>query len=172
MEEKGGEQQLKHKTRDLSRQIDEVKETMKKNLEELLRREENPEKLMEVLEYLKNREMEEKGGEQQLKHKTRDLSRQIDEVKEIMKKNLEEILRREENLEKLMKVSEYLENRAYNFRRTTKKVSRSYWWKNVKLMVAVAVIVLIIVVVIVLLAVRVIPTSPPVAPAATPTSKP
>ncbi|XP_032433529.1 vesicle-associated membrane protein 8-like [Xiphophorus hellerii] len=99
-------------------------------------------------------EMEGKGDGQQMKDKTSDLSRQIDEVKEIMKKNLEDLLRREENLDNLMEVSEYLKDRAYNFRRTTEKVSRSYWWKNVKRMAAVVVIVLIVVVAIVLLAVR------------------
>uniref|UniRef100_A0A3B5LQA3 V-SNARE coiled-coil homology domain-containing protein n=1 Tax=Xiphophorus couchianus TaxID=32473 RepID=A0A3B5LQA3_9TELE len=74
----------------------------------------------------------EQGTTLQMKDKTSDLSRQIDEVKEIMKKNLEDLLRREENLNNLMEVSEYLKDRAYNFRRTTENVSRSYWWKNVK----------------------------------------
>ncbi|XP_007572928.1 vesicle-associated membrane protein 8-like isoform X1 [Poecilia latipinna] len=117
-------------------------------------------------------EMEEKDDSQQMKAKTSELSDQIDEVKEIMKKNLNQILHREENLEKLLEVSKYLEDKAYNFRRTTNEVSRSYWWKNVKLIVAVVVIVLIVVVVIILLAVGVIPISPPVAPVATPTIKP
>uniref|UniRef100_A0A3P9PLP0 V-SNARE coiled-coil homology domain-containing protein n=1 Tax=Poecilia reticulata TaxID=8081 RepID=A0A3P9PLP0_POERE len=95
--------------------------------------------------------MEEKDDSQQMKGKTSDLSSQIDEVKEIMKKNVNQILHREENLDKLLEVHIHIHHLQ------TRKVSRSYWWKNVKLMVAVVVIVLIIVVVIILLAVGVIP---------------
>lgn len=62
--------------------------------------------------------MEGKGDGQQMKDKTSDLSRQIDEVKEIMKKNLEDLLRREENLDNLMEVSEYLKDRVSVFSHT------------------------------------------------------
>uniref|UniRef100_A0A3P9PM32 V-SNARE coiled-coil homology domain-containing protein n=1 Tax=Poecilia reticulata TaxID=8081 RepID=A0A3P9PM32_POERE len=116
--------------------------------------------------------MEEKDDSQQMKGKTSDLSSQIDEVKEIMKKNVNQILHREENLDKLLEVHIHIHHLQTRKGKIHNSVSRSYWWKNVKLMVAVVVIVLIIVVVIILLAVGVIPISPPVAPVVTPTIKP
>ncbi|XP_012728220.2 vesicle-associated membrane protein 8 [Fundulus heteroclitus] len=108
----------------------------------------------------------------QLKNKTKEVSDQVEEVKEIMKRNLEKILDREEGIEHLQEVSAYLKDKAENFKRTSDNVARSYWWKNAKLIVAVVVIVLIVVVIIVLLATGVIPTGAPVGPVVTSTSKP
>ncbi|KAK5622305.1 hypothetical protein CRENBAI_005946 [Crenichthys baileyi] len=89
-----------------------------------------------------------------------------------MKKNLNQILDREERLDVLLEVSQFLKDRAPNFNRTAVNVSRSYWWKNVKLIVVIVVVVLIIVLIIILLATRVIPVSAPVGPVVTPTTKP
>ncbi|KAL1274157.1 hypothetical protein QQF64_026971 [Cirrhinus molitorella] len=57
--------------------------------------------------------------------------------------------------------------KAKNFRHTSQKVARAYWWKNVKLIVVIVVIVLVIVLIIIFLATGVIPTSSP-APKPTP----
>lgn len=61
---------------------------------------------------------------------------------------------------------------AQNFKQTSHKVARSYWWKNVKLVVVIIVVVLIIVLIIILLATGVIPVSAPVGPVVSPTTKP
>lgn len=61
---------------------------------------------------------------------------------------------------------------AQHFKQTSQKVARSYWWKNVKLVVVIVVVVLVIVLIIVLLATGVIPVSAPVPPVVTPTVKP
>lgn len=57
---------------------------------------------------------------------------------------------------------------AQHFKQTSQKVARSYWWKNVKLVVVIVVVVLVIVLIIVLLATGVIPVSAPL-PVITPT---
>lgn len=61
---------------------------------------------------------------------------------------------------------------AQHFKQTSQKVARTYWWKNVKMVVVIVVIVLVIVLIIILLATGVIPISTPVPPIVNPTTKP
>ncbi|KAI5618520.1 vesicle-associated membrane protein 8, partial [Silurus asotus] len=98
------------------------------------------------------------------------LQSQVDGVKDIMTQNVERILARGERLDDLMDKSEDLQAGAQNFKHTSQKVARAYWWKNVKLVVAIIVVVVIIVLIIVLLVTGVIPTGS--TPATTPTTKP
>lgn len=89
------------------------------------------------------------------------LQSQVDGVKDIMTQNVDRILARGERLDDLMGKTEDLEAGAQNFKHTSQKVARAYWWKNVKLIVLIVVIVLVIVLVIIFLATGVIPTSTP-----------
>ncbi|KAJ8379303.1 hypothetical protein SKAU_G00000810 [Synaphobranchus kaupii] len=101
------------------------------------------------------------------------LQSQVDGVKDIMTQNVDRILARGERLDELMGKTEDLQAGAQNFKHTSQKVARSYWWKNVKLVVVIVVIVLVIILIIVLLATGVIPTSSsPSPPAPAPTHKP
>ncbi|XP_015232983.1 PREDICTED: vesicle-associated membrane protein 8-like [Cyprinodon variegatus] len=100
------------------------------------------------------------------------LKDQVDGVKDIMTQNVDRILARGERLDDLMGKTEDLQAGAQNFKQTAHKVARSYWWKNVKLIVVIVVVVLIIVLIIILLATGVIPVSAPVAPVVEPTGKP
>ncbi|KAI4873202.1 hypothetical protein NFI96_012241, partial [Prochilodus magdalenae] len=98
------------------------------------------------------------------------LQSQVDGVKDIMTQNVDRILARGERLDDLMDKSEDLQAGAQNFKQTSQKVARAFWWKNVKMIMIIIVVVVIIVLIIVLLATGVIPTSgqsPPL-----PTSKP
>ncbi|XP_017306676.1 vesicle-associated membrane protein 8 isoform X1 [Ictalurus punctatus] len=97
------------------------------------------------------------------------LQSQVDGVKDIMTQNVERILARGERLDDLMDKSEDLQAGAQNFKHTSQKVARAYWWKNVKLIVVMVVIVAIIVLIIVLLATGVIPTN---GQSTSPTTKP
>ncbi|XP_035805567.2 vesicle-associated membrane protein 8 isoform X2 [Amphiprion ocellaris] len=118
---------------------------------------------------------QEQGGVQtapEPKDKVQALKDQVDGVKDIMTQNVDRILARGERLDDLMGKSEDLQAGAQHFKQTSQKVARSYWWKNVKLVVIIVVIVLIIVLIIVLLATGVIPVSAPVPPIVTPTTKP
>ncbi|XP_036453799.1 vesicle-associated membrane protein 8 isoform X2 [Colossoma macropomum] len=101
------------------------------------------------------------------------LQSQVDGVKDIMTQNVDRILARGERLDDLMDKSEDLQAGAQNFKQTSQKVARAYWWKNVKLILVIVVVVVIIVLIIVLLATGVIPTSGSApAPPTPPTQKP
>ncbi|XP_030274211.1 vesicle-associated membrane protein 8-like [Sparus aurata] len=106
------------------------------------------------------------------KDKVQTLKDQVDGVKNIMTENVDRILARGERLDDLMDKSEDLQAGAQHFKQTSQKVARSFWWKNVKLVVVIVVVVLIIVLIIILLATGVIPTSAPVPPIVPPTPKP
>lgn len=117
----------------------------------------------------------EKGGMSaapQPQDRVQNLRDQVDGVKNIMTENVDRILARGERLDDLMGKSEDLQAGAQHFKQTSQKVARSYWWKNVKLVVVIVVIVLIIVLIIILLATGVIPVSAPVPPIVSPTTKP
>ncbi|KAL6465994.1 hypothetical protein MHYP_G00261270 [Metynnis hypsauchen] len=99
------------------------------------------------------------------------LQSQVDGVKDIMTQNVDRILARGERLDDLMDKSEDLQAGAQNFKQTSQKVARAYWWKNVKLIMVIIVVVVVIVLIIVLLATGVIPTSGS-SPAPLPSPKP
>ncbi|XP_003974689.1 vesicle-associated membrane protein 8 [Takifugu rubripes] len=103
--------------------------------------------------------------------KVQTLRDQVDGVKNIMTENVERILARGERLDDLMDKSEDLQAGAQHFKQTSQKVARSYWWKNVKLIVAIIIVVLVIVLIIILLATGVIPVSASVPPVVIPTTK-
>ncbi|CAJ1068298.1 vesicle-associated membrane protein 8-like [Xyrichtys novacula] len=112
------------------------------------------------------------GSEPESKDKVQALRDQVDGVKDIMTQNVDRILARGERLDDLMDKSEDLQAGAQNFKQTSQKVARNYWWKNVKLVVVIVVVVLIIVLIIILLATGVIPVSAPLPPIVKPTDKP
>ncbi|XP_061762970.1 vesicle-associated membrane protein 8-like [Nerophis ophidion] len=97
---------------------------------------------------------------------------EVQEVKQIMTTNMDIMLDRGEKLGILVDKSADLKAGAQAFEHTSTKVARSYWWKNVKLVVVIVVIVLIIVLIIILLATGVIPVSAPLPPIVSPTSGP
>ncbi|XP_062874087.1 vesicle-associated membrane protein 8 [Trichomycterus rosablanca] len=108
--------------------------------------------------------------------RVKSLQSQVDGVKDIMTENVERILARGERLDDLMDKSEDLKAGAQNFKHTSQKVARAYWWKNVKLMLVIFIIVAVIVLIIILLATGVIPTGssskPGPQPPPQPTKKP
>ncbi|XP_037634049.1 vesicle-associated membrane protein 8 [Sebastes umbrosus] len=107
--------------------------------------------------------------------KVQTLKDQVDGVKDIMTHNVDRILARGERLDDLMGKSEDLQAGAQHFKQTSQKVARTFWWKNVKLVVLIVVVVLIIVLIIILLATGVIPVGsspvPPIVPITTPKPK-
>ncbi|XP_066513924.1 vesicle-associated membrane protein 8 [Hoplias malabaricus] len=111
------------------------------------------------------------GGPVEEADRVKTLKSQVDGVKDIMTQNVDRILARGERLDDLMDKSEDLQAGAQNFKHTSQKVARAYWWKNVKLIMLIIVVVVVIILIIVLLATGVIPTSAP-APGPAPTPKP
>uniref|UniRef100_A0A8C8MME6 V-SNARE coiled-coil homology domain-containing protein n=1 Tax=Oncorhynchus tshawytscha TaxID=74940 RepID=A0A8C8MME6_ONCTS len=83
---------------------------------------------------------------------------QVNEVKVILKDNINKVLERGERLDDLVDKTHDLQATADSFQRTSTRVARKYWWKNAKMMIIIGVIVLIILILIILFATGVIPS--------------
>ncbi|KAF2879642.1 hypothetical protein ILUMI_26532 [Ignelater luminosus] len=74
---------------------------------------------------------------------------ELDELKNIMVKNIDNIAMRGERLELLINKTENLSNNSVTFRKTSRNLARSLFWKNVKLYVIIALIIAVIIYIIV-----------------------
>jgi len=74
---------------------------------------------------------------------------QIDELKDIMVKNIESVTARGERLELLVNKTENLRNNAVSFRSTSRTLQREMYWRNVKMYVIIASIIILLVYIIV-----------------------
>ncbi|KAG7476937.1 hypothetical protein MATL_G00088130 [Megalops atlanticus] len=83
---------------------------------------------------------------------------QVNDVKVILKDNINKVMERGEKLDDLICKTDDLQATADSFQRTTTRVARKYWWKNMKMMIIIGVIVVIIIVLIILFATGVIPS--------------
>lgn len=81
---------------------------------------------------------------------------QVNEVKVILKDNIDKVLERGDRLDDLMDKTEGLQATADTFQRTSTRVARKYWWKNIKMMIIIGVIVLIVLILIILFATKTI----------------
>ncbi|XP_022624518.1 vesicle-associated membrane protein 8-like isoform X2 [Seriola lalandi dorsalis] len=81
---------------------------------------------------------------------------QVNEVKVILKDNINKVLERGDRLDDLIGKTDDLQASADSFQRTSTRVARKYWWKNIKLMIIIGIVVLIIVILIILFATKVI----------------
>uniref|UniRef100_A0A3B5KAH5 Si:ch73-234b20.5 n=1 Tax=Takifugu rubripes TaxID=31033 RepID=A0A3B5KAH5_TAKRU len=81
---------------------------------------------------------------------------QVNEVKVILTDNISKVLQRGERLDDLIGKSDDLQASADSFQRTSTRVARKYWWKNIKMMIIIGIIVLIIIILIILFATKVI----------------
>lgn len=77
---------------------------------------------------------------------------QVNEVKVILKDNINKVLERGDRLDDLIEKSGDLQATADSFQRTSTRVARKYWWKNVKLMIIIGIVVLVILILIILFA--------------------
>uniref|UniRef100_A0A8C4XY22 V-SNARE coiled-coil homology domain-containing protein n=1 Tax=Gopherus evgoodei TaxID=1825980 RepID=A0A8C4XY22_9SAUR len=83
---------------------------------------------------------------------------QVDDVKNVISQNVDNVLQRGEKLSDLVDRTDDLQIEAHSFQKTTTKISRKMWWKNAKMMIIIGVLLLIILIFIILLATGVIPT--------------
>ena len=83
--------------------------------------------------------------------KTRLLETQkkVDEVVDIMKDNLDNIIKRDDKLGELEKRSYQVKAEAQIFKENTTDIKRKMWWKNRKMCIIIAVVVVVIIVVVV-----------------------
>ncbi|XP_035427465.2 vesicle-associated membrane protein 1 [Cygnus atratus] len=74
---------------------------------------------------------------------------QMEEVVDIMRVNVDKVLKRDEKLSELDDRADALQAGASIFESSAAKLKRKYWWKNCKMMIIMGVICAIMVVVIV-----------------------
>ncbi|XP_028829676.1 vesicle-associated membrane protein 8 isoform X2 [Denticeps clupeoides] len=77
---------------------------------------------------------------------------QVNDVKVILKDNINKVLERGERLDDLIDKTDDLQATADSFQRTSTRVARKLWWKNTKMIIIIVVIVVVIIVLIALLA--------------------
>jgi len=78
--------------------------------------------------------------------------REIDDVRGIMTKNIDDLLERSGRIELLVDKTDRLGGSAREFRVRSRGLKRQMWWKNVKLMALLALVVLLIILVIIITA--------------------
>ncbi|MCI4388389.1 hypothetical protein PGIGA_G00085350 [Pangasianodon gigas] len=102
--------------------------------------------------------MAEQNAQPQGSSKLNQVQEQVNDVKVILKDNINKVLERGERLDDLIEKTDDLQVTADSFQKTSARVSRKYWWKNTKMMIIIGVVVFIIVLLIILLATGVIPS--------------
>ncbi|KAM8779001.1 vesicle-associated membrane protein 1 [Rhynchonycteris naso] len=75
---------------------------------------------------------------------------QVDEVVDIMRVNVDKVLKRDEILSELDDRADALQLGASRFESSAAKLKNKYWWKNCKMMIMLGVICAIVVVIIVI----------------------
>ncbi|KAJ8298441.1 hypothetical protein KUTeg_024972 [Tegillarca granosa] len=70
---------------------------------------------------------------------------QVDELKGIMVRNIDQIADRGERLELLVDKTEDLSSNAVSFKKTSRNLARSMWLKNIKITIFIVVIVIIVI---------------------------
>lgn len=73
-------------------------------------------------------------------------------MKVILTDNISKVLERGDRLDELIGKTDDLQASADSFQRTSTRVARKYWWKNIKMMIIIGVIVLIVIIIIILFA--------------------
>ncbi|KAL3879032.1 hypothetical protein ACJMK2_031346 [Sinanodonta woodiana] len=69
---------------------------------------------------------------------------QVDELKGIMVRNIDQIADRGERLELLIDKTDDLSSNAVSFKKTSRNLARSMWWKNIKITIIIVVVVIVI----------------------------
>lgn len=81
-----------------------------------------------------------------------EVQRQVDDVKNVMVQNIEQVLARGERIEDLVDKTDQLRFQAETFQRSSKNVRRSLAWQNVKMKATVLCLIGLVVLVIILIA--------------------
>lgn len=106
-----------------------------------------------------------------MSEKIRLVQKQVDDTKDIMMRNIEETIRRGDNLEQLQKTTDELQKATITFERKAREVKRTMCMKNCKMTAIIIAVVLIIIGLIVLFVMKPwdnIGTTPTVAPTTEP----
>ena len=77
--------------------------------------------------------------------------RQVDQVVDIMKNNMDRVLERDTKLSDLDTRADALQLESQQFEKTSAAVKNKYWWENMKMWIILAVVVLVLIGVIVII---------------------
>jgi len=77
-------------------------------------------------------------------NKVKEVERQVNEVKDVMHKNIATQLNNLEKAEVVQDQTDLLRTQAREFKKTSTAVKRKMWWKNCKLWVAIILVILLI----------------------------
>lgn len=77
--------------------------------------------------------------------KIRNIQSEVDKVKVVMQKNIDDILARGEKIDKLVEDTERLESSSRTFKEGSATLKRALWCRNIKLTVAIVVIALAVI---------------------------
>jgi len=69
---------------------------------------------------------------------------EIDQVKSVMVANIEKVLERGERIELLVEKTETMQQKTFEFRKSSKQLKRAMWWKNFKITVILVIVILVI----------------------------
>jgi vesicle-associated membrane protein 7 len=70
---------------------------------------------------------------------------EVEEIRGIMVQNIDNIANRGERLELLVDKTEDLSNSSVTFRKSSRNLARSMWWKNVKITVIIIIVVILVI---------------------------
>lgn len=77
--------------------------------------------------------------------------RQVDEIQEIMKNNVEKVLEREGKLSQLNERSDRLQEGTEQFHRAATRIKKKHFWENMKMKIIIGVVVAVIIIIIIIL---------------------
>eukprot|EP00004_Rigifila_ramosa_P003809 TRINITY_DN1407_c0_g1_i1.p1 TRINITY_DN1407_c0_g1~~TRINITY_DN1407_c0_g1_i1.p1 ORF type:complete len:110 (-),score=25.11 TRINITY_DN1407_c0_g1_i1:37-327(-) len=82
-------------------------------------------------------------------NKAQEVQAQVDEVTGIMKKNIDQVLVNQENLQSLESKTQDLSQEAQQFRKQATQLKKEMWWKNMKLNLIIFLVICVILAIIV-----------------------
>eukprot|EP01087_Luapelamoeba_hula_P018006 TRINITY_DN5738_c0_g1_i1.p1 TRINITY_DN5738_c0_g1~~TRINITY_DN5738_c0_g1_i1.p1 ORF type:complete len:214 (+),score=32.43 TRINITY_DN5738_c0_g1_i1:32-673(+) len=83
--------------------------------------------------------------------KVRDVSNKLRVLTDVMKENIESLLRRGEKIEDVLSGTETMSERSSQFKQKSVKLKKKYWWKNVKLCICLICCLIILMVIVFLI---------------------
>merc|ERR1711973_249472 len=76
--------------------------------------------------------------------------KQVDQVVDIMKNNVEKVLERDSRLSDLDTRADALQMESQQFETSARAIKRKMWWQNIKMMIIIGIVVVVIIAVIVI----------------------
>jgi len=77
--------------------------------------------------------------------------KQVDEVVDVMRTNVEKVMERDVNLQKLEQTASNLEEGSHQFQRTSVKLKKKMWWENQKMKLVFAGVAAVFVLIVIIL---------------------